>query len=255
VSRRLLRWRLRLTTSADVARLRAGTGAVVLAVQQDLATFWAHLDLTRPEKARDALVAYVPRLITTYGDAAGTIAADWYEQTRAAQVAGGFRAITAAAPAAAVTKAAVRYGAGHLFTENPAGTLAFLTGAVQRQTLAAARATIVSNVSRDPARPRYARVPSGARTCAFCAMLASRGFVYASKQTAGAADQYHDHCDCQLVAEWSQHPAIDGYNPGRFRSMYEQARDASGNDANTIAAAMRRMFPDQLKDGVVSDAP
>lgn len=43
---------------------------------------------------------------------------------------------------------------------------------------------------------RFARVPQGGE-CAFCAMLASRGFVYSE---AGANSHYHNHCKCKVVA-------------------------------------------------------
>jgi hypothetical protein len=218
-----------LTTSADVAQLRAGTTAVVQAVQHDLAGYFGTLDLARPEKARDALLAYVPRLITVYGDAASTIAADWYEQTRAAQVAGGFRAVTVAAAGSAAVEGTVRYGAQHLFTDSPLQTLTFLAGAVQRQTMSGARDTIASNAARDPARPRYARVPTGAKTCEFCTMLASRGFVYASQASAGGATDFHDHCDCQIVPSWSKHPALAGYDPGHYYSLYQQGKGVTPN--------------------------
>jgi hypothetical protein len=196
-----------VSLQADAARLRAGTGAVVAAVQGDLRGFWSTLDLTRPEAARDALLRVVPLLVARYGDAAASIAADWYEQTRAAQLAsryGAFRTVlTAAVPVAAV-ETTVRYSAGHLFTDNPIGTLALLNGAVQRQTLQTARTTIVANASRDPARPVWQRVASGPKTCDFCAMLIGRGAVYATAATAGGdGNDYHDHCDCQPVVSWS----------------------------------------------------
>ena len=47
---------------------------------------------------------------------------------------------------------------------------------------------------------RFARVPSGTETCTFCRMLASRGFVYWSRETAGELDHFHRGCDCRVVA-------------------------------------------------------
>lgn len=53
------------------------------------------------------------------------------------------------------------------------------------------------------ARPfAWARVvhPSENGPCGFCVMLASRGPVYSSSQTAGLrADAFHDHCHCTVV--------------------------------------------------------
>ena len=58
-----------------------------------------------------------------------------------------------------------------------------------------ANMSVVENGRRDPKRVRYARVPTGAETCDFCLMLASRGFVYQSESTASAG---HVHANCVL---------------------------------------------------------
>lgn len=52
------------------------------------------------------------------------------------------------------------------------------------------------NVQRDHygGETRYARVPTGEETCDFCIMLASRGPVYHTEESAGAYDHYHAHC-------------------------------------------------------------
>jgi hypothetical protein len=196
-----------VSLQADAARLRAGTGRVVHRVQHDLAGYFGSLDFSRPEAARDGLLAVVPRLVARYGDVAATVAADWYEQTRAAQLAaryGTFRTVLAAGIAAEAVESTVRYAAGHLFTDDPGQALLLLNGAVQRQTLQTARTTILDNAARDPARPVWQRVASGPKTCDFCAMLIGRGAVYATRATAGGdGNDYHDHCDCQPVVSWT----------------------------------------------------
>lgn len=58
-----------------------------------------------------------------------------------------------------------------------------------------ANMSVVENGRRDPKSVRYARVPTGAETCDFCLMLASRGFVYQSESTASAS---HVHANCVL---------------------------------------------------------
>ena len=54
---------------------------------------------------------------------------------------------------------------------------------------------------------RYMRLPMGSETCEFCIMLASRGAVYRSRETAGYLNHYHANCDCLVV------PVIDGNYP------------------------------------------
>ena len=62
-----------------------------------------------------------------------------------------------------------------------------------------ARLTAKFNGEHDPSQPRYARVPVGP-TCAFCILMASRGFVYWSEEKAGGRDnRYHKNDDCRIV--------------------------------------------------------
>lgn len=63
---------------------------------------------------------------------------------------------------------------------------------------------------------RYARVPTGRETCAWCYMLSSRDFAYASDQSAAAAS--HDGCDCVIVPGVKGVTKIDGYDPDGIKS-------------------------------------
>lgn len=243
----------RLTTRADVELLRdAGRGVTQLA-QGDLRSFWLSLDLTKPESARDELLEFVPALVREYGDVAATVAAEWYEQVRLEQV-GAYNATTVNVTNRAQVQGSVRYAAGQLFTDDPGKMLALVAGGVQRYVLASQRGTVARNVQQDPSKPRFARVPTGAKTCAWCTLLASRGFVYLNRQTAGINDHYHDDCNCQAVAEWdSSQSGIAGYDPADLSAKYEDARAAAAaqgvplTDRN-IATQMRTLYPDAFTD-------
>lgn len=152
------------------------------------------LRLNRPEEARDLLLEYVPELVAKYGDIAATAAAEWYEQVRSGQVDGAYNALTVPSVDSAVVQGSVRYAAGDLFTDSPLQTLALLSGAMQRWVMYSGRQTVARNARHDPSQPRFARVPTGDKTCAFCSLMASRGFVYYTKQTAGLTREYHDEC-------------------------------------------------------------
>lgn len=118
---------------------------------------------------------------------------------------------------------------------------------------AADRQTQLRNMRLDPKHPRYARVPKGAKTCAFCLMLASRGFVYSTRETAGEGLEYsyHSHCDCAIVPEFGEGTEISGYNPARYRAIYENAKKvAKSTNYREILKTMRRQAPDRVKDGV-----
>lgn len=243
-----------MTSRDDLNRLTAAQRELVRMAQNELRGFFSTVDLTRPERVRDALLEIVPLLTREYGELVATVAAEWFEQVHP----GTFLAQTAAEtfPSAGVTEN-VRYHAGSLFTDDPYAALSGISGAMQRFILYSGRTTVARNVQLDPSNPRFGRVPTGAKTCAWCSLLASRGFVYLTRESAGiVASDYHDDCDCQIVPEWGSGSShIAGYDPDRLYDQYLQARDASGSgDPKDIAASMRRMFPDDFTDGVTSTA-
>lgn len=95
---------------------------------------------------------------------------------------------------------------------------------VSSQVMRLANETMVKNVSRDSGRGvRFARVPQGRETCLFCIMLASRGFVYYTKETAGEFNHYHVHCDCKVMPGL-EGTSIEGYDPDRYLDLWSQGR-------------------------------
>lgn len=98
----------------------------------------------------------------------------------------------------------------------------------------------MANALKDPAATRFARVPAGAETCAWCFMLASRGWVYATKESASKAkktgDSFHAGCDCQIAPAFGeQTPEIEGYDPEIFKARYDAALES-----------LEEKFPPQL---------
>lgn len=78
-------------------------------------------------------------------------------------------------------------------------------------------------------RPRaWARVLSGARSCWFCVMCASRGPVYRSAENAGDNkgpwNSYHDHCDCRVVPVFD-HRNWEGVE--QYRQLEKMWRDVT----------------------------
>lgn len=247
-----------MVASADVEALREAQAALSLLAQQEVAdlvsTIVAEAD---PAAARDVLVQLVPQLAAEYGDAAVALAATWFEQVY------GVPAVIAAPLDRAVLEQAIRYPAGHLWTPGgePAGATAIdpltnaLAGKVDAWVKQGVRDTVRESAwSHDMG---WARVPRGAKTCAWCLILASRGAVYRSRQSATTADggeRYHGHCDCTAVAVRGPDEYPDGYDPDAlYNDLYLPARNAAGSgDIESIAAAMRESFPDMVTDGHVS---
>ncbi|MCI1831541.1 MAG: hypothetical protein LKI88_00790 [Bifidobacterium sp.] len=219
---------------------------------------WESLKNISPEWQRDLLLDEVPALARKYGDIAATAAAEWYEQVRAQSVNGSYEALTADSFSDEAIQASIRYKAGSLFGDDPSSVADFLSGALQRWVMYSGRQTIARNADHDPTHPRYARVPTGMRTCAFCGMLASRGFVYHAESSAGGDfHKYHSDCDCQIIPEWdSKTSHITGYDPDAMYSQYIRAREGLGDNpsTNAVLANMRRMFPNDYTDGVQTTA-
>lgn len=72
----------------------------------------------------------------------------------------------------------------------------------------------------------YARVPTGAKTCTYCMMLASRGFAYHSESTAEAGD--HRNCDCLVIPGRHGMDSIDGID---LKAQYDCWREMESLDA------------------------
>lgn len=196
-----------MVSPAEADRLRQAQIGVRRLVERDLTAFFASLDLSRPEVARDALLEYVPYLVETYGDSAAAVAADWYDEVRSAEsVPGRFRALAQPSPYQSAVEETVRRAAGSLFTDSPAGTLTALLAPSGKYVLAAGRQTIATSTARDPRASGWQRV-TRVGACGFCRMLSGRGGVYREATAHFAA---HGDCNCAAVPSWDPNaPEVD----------------------------------------------
>lgn len=248
-----------MTTRQDVDRLNQAQQQTVSLAVREMRSLLSGLKGMDPAWQRDLLIDEIPALSAKYGDLAASAVAQWYEETRAKEVHGTYEALAADPFPDQPIRDRIRYGAGDLFKDGgDQAFAAWLEGALQRWVMYSGRQTVAMNVLHDPARPRFARVPTGAKTCAWCEIMCSRGFVYYTKKTAlerrGSGRLYHDHCDCQAVPEWDKDAAhIQGYDPEAMYLRYQQAWDAAGGAGATdkqVAYQMRRLFPGEYKDSV-----
>lgn len=99
---------------------------------------------------------------------------------------------------------------------------------IDYETRKAANECIAENAKNDPKKPRWARIPTGAETCQFCIMLASRGFVYHTEETASHA---HAHCDCRVIPSWDKSPTAQGYDPDLYYDMWKHPEKYSEQTA------------------------
>ena len=85
----------------------------------------------------------------------------------------------------------------------------------------AANMCVYENAKRDPLKPKYARVPIGDETCAWCMLLASYGFTSQMKEV---VQHTHENCDCRVVVAWDDVPRISGddANQRKYDDLYRE---------------------------------
>lgn len=169
-------------------RLRRSVATLTSELSTDLTVVWNRLEVATA--AGEALHDILPALIEQYGAAAGTVAAEWYDDLRAKrEIRGSFTAIPAEVPDVGAHSLI-----GWALSEatDYAAFQTLIAGGAQRRVANFARATVTGSSVADPHARGWQRVGIG--ECEFCQMLIGRGAVY----TEASADfQSHDHCNCQ----------------------------------------------------------
>jgi len=181
---------------------------------------------------REAVIAIMQRACGASSTLAARLAAEFYDGLRVRfGIDDGFRAEADSRREPEATSGAVRAFADKLDDSIP-NVSAFqqlCEDRIDYETRRAANMCMAYNANRDPRKPKWARIPTGAETCPWCLMLASRGFVYNSE---AAADHNHPGCDCKVVPSWDKTPKAQGYDPDDY---YEKWRDAITKEAESSA--------------------
>lgn len=261
----------------------ARNAAIVALAAQQVAQLWPQVDWASPD-AVTAIKTIYGAIVARYGQASAAVAAQGYDELRSTK---GFTSEFHAVPADPVPQAVIDKVVASAFLGNAPSVdhgnvttvttsdlpveqrvPARLDDSLQRHVVQPARDTIAANVAADPAKPRYVRVPRGAKTCAFCVMLASRDsamilgrhidLTYRSAHSAqfvvgrgGKArgnqpigEKYHDHCDCEPVAIFpGEHPSEVSPKFNDYQDMYYKATADAGTSRDTkkILASMRQL--------------
>lgn len=165
---------------------------------------------------REAVIAIMQPTCGASSTMAARLAAEFYDGLRARfGIDDSYKAGVDSLRVPEATEGAVRAFAHELDSSMP-NVSEFQRLCVDRidyETRLAANKCVEHNAKRDPKKPRWARIPTGAETCQFCIMLASRGFVYHSEETASHA---HAHCDCRITPSWDKSPKAQGYDPDAY---------------------------------------
>lgn len=221
-------------------RFREAQLGLTKLAQRDLDDLWKVLQHSDPLEVKKVLQEVFPQIAQDYGRMAALTANDFYREMRMEAGASGLYRPSSSTPAETeALRASARWGIGPLFQANSDYTsaLTLLGGSLQRHVAGTARRTIQDNSRRDPAKPRFARVPQGPTTCKWCLMLASRGATYTDKKMAGDQghqhNDYHDHCNCEALPVFGERDydvlkKTHGYDPD---DLYDQYRKLAEQEA------------------------
>ena len=183
---------------ASAAELRQAFADLNVLAARDLGGLFR--SLREGDNAEEALRDLLPALVNQYGQAAATLAADWYDDLRESMGVGGrFVAIPAD-----LEDAGAHALIGWALDESTddGSLIALLEGGVQRRVVNFGRFTVTESAYADPAADGWMRLGQGAN-CPFCDMLISRGAVYSKSSVTFAS---HDHCNCIAVPAFKGKP-------------------------------------------------
>lgn len=204
----------------DLARISSDVSGLAL---RELLEIWDALEGADPEDVRDGLLDMVPALVEEHGAAAGEAVAEWYEDERekALGVPGEPRLSEVEYEA---VEGSIRWAARDLFVDGQQSkTLDKLEAVVDRHVHQQSRETLIASIEADTKNVRYARMMRGRETCGWCRMLASRGFVYRSEDSAGGNHAWgHDRCQCEVVPDFSLTSGEHEEYQREIDSLYEQ---------------------------------
>lgn len=114
-------------------------------------------------------------------------------------------------------------------------------GAVYRLVANGGRDTIFNTVARDRLALGWQRVTDG-HPCAFCAMLASRGPVYQTAESAGEGKHFHNGCGCHPEPVYSRDQEWPG-NARQYSDLW--ASSTTGYSGRAAINAFRRAYTAQ----------
>ena len=212
--------------------------ALRASVVRDVMRLWPAWQPSKPDSYQ-AFERALVLLVQSRSVQSAALAAHYYEMFRAAEspVHQAVRTVSLAAvrdeekiraAIGATTRGSVykSLAAGQTYETVMRNALVNVSGAVSRDVLAGGRDTIFAEERRDPRTTGVARI-TGAAPCAFCAMLASRGPVYMSAESAGQIEgqemDWHPHCDCSIEV------AYEGYEMNaRSLAQREQWKQSDG---------------------------
>lgn len=198
--------------TSSAATAQASQAGLAILLKQAVDGVLPTLDVHDFDQTLDPFTRALYALIYRYGQASATLSANYYRTARRDAGVPGRITINPADPAPqAQVRNAVSWATQSLRQTEP-DVQTFddqIHALASKMVMDAGRATIIDTVHRDQKAKGWARIPEPAHsksgTCAFCALLATRGLVYKSERSA----DFRAHDGCQCHAE----PVFTAYEP------------------------------------------
>lgn len=205
-----------MATDSEVRQARVALRRISAAAEADLVAALAGVDPEDRVAVGRVMRGVLPEILAAYGAASSALGADvaemWLSELGVRP-----RVVVAPAPSRAQGVGAARWAMERADWAAGASTI------VDLATRSGYRDTLTG--SAHASRAAWARVPTGRDTCAFCTMLAGRGAVYRSSDTASAA--WHSGCDCQIVLVSGGRGYPSGHDPDTFRRRFDTGRSVA----------------------------
>lgn len=183
---------------------------------------------------RNEVVSVAYSISQKYGEAGAALAAEFYDEIAAASGV----TLPSAVPAEVASYSEVAKTVnGAMKTSEQTQYVADVVSKIVKK---ASSDTIKQNSKRD--RAEYAWIPGG-DACPFCLTLAAQGWQDASKDKSG--DHLHAHCDCTYAVRFTKNGGVAGYDPERYKEIYD---DADGRSSKDKINSMRREQYAENKD-------
>ena len=207
----------------EINGISADAQARVLKVLQGIS--WTPENIAQ---CRDLVLQALASVMPTYTTMAAQASADFYDAAREMAVGERMGATAISGYDPRKTEGAVRGFVRFVLRDDVQTFNDQVLQRIDYEMKRSANMSVVENGRRDPKSVRYARVPTGAETCDFCLMLASRGFVYQSESTAFAS-HVHSSCDCRVTPGWDG-MEVEGYDPQAIYDRWQDAIDAKAKE-------------------------
>lgn len=210
-----------MVSATDMAQLRQAQIGIRKLVEAELNDLVAARAGRGPVAIRNELRRVLPALVDYYGEAASTVAADWYEMVRDVESIPAkqrFRSELVIPDRFKEVEGTVERAAGALFTDNPEDFLRSVRGPISRYVIDASRATVIENTRNDPQARGWQRITRPG-SCDFCRFLAARGGVYMASTVRFAS---HNDCNCAAAPSWD--PDAEEVDARRYEASKRTSR-------------------------------